>query len=82
MKFCFLKTCSTAIRLYAVPPDLPCISDFEDEKEVLILPGTVFRVANIHTNSSNIRIILNHYNMEDDIHEYRFALYEHNLPDW
>jgi hypothetical protein len=82
VEFVFPKTCSTAIRLYTISPELTCISNFEDEREVLILPGTVFRVENIIRNGNNVRIMFNHYRMEDDIDEYRSVLYDHNLPDW
>jgi hypothetical protein len=82
MEFSFPKICSTAIQLYSIPPDLPCISNFEDEKEVLIIPGTIFRVENIETNGYNVKIILDHYNIEDVIEEYRLVVFDHNLPDW
>ncbi|CAF1640851.1 unnamed protein product [Rotaria magnacalcarata] len=42
--FHFTYPCSTAIALF----QQPCLSYFEDEREVLILPGTVFRVTRIN----------------------------------
>jgi len=44
MVFHFAYQCSTAISLFKQP----CLSHFEDEREVLILPGTVFRVTRIN----------------------------------
>ncbi|CAF3332767.1 unnamed protein product [Rotaria socialis] len=44
MVFHFIYRCSTAIALFRQP----CLSYFEDEREVLILPGTVFRVTRIN----------------------------------
>jgi hypothetical protein len=47
MSFDFLQPCDTAIQLYASSDKLPCISDFEDEHEVLLLPNTIFHVVSI-----------------------------------
>ncbi|UJR18299.1 hypothetical protein I4U23_005202 [Adineta vaga] len=47
MVFYFAEICDTAIHLFALSADLPGISDFEDEREVLVLPLTSFHVTNI-----------------------------------
>lgn len=43
----FRTNCPTAIRLYATLEDSICISEHENEHEVLVLPGTIFRVTSI-----------------------------------
>lgn len=54
MVFDFPKPCDMAIQLYALSDKLPCISNFEDEREVLVLPMTMFHVVNItNENCSN-----------------------------
>lgn len=50
MVFDFPQKCDTAIQLFGIPNKLPCISEFEDEKEVLVLPMTFFRVTDIKTD--------------------------------
>ncbi|CAF1093926.1 unnamed protein product [Adineta steineri] len=45
----FPKKCDTAISLYQVSESTTCISNFADEEEVLLLPGTMFRVTKIDT---------------------------------
>jgi hypothetical protein len=47
MIFEFPDPCDTAIQLYAISDKLPCLSDFENEKEVLLLPNTLFYVKRI-----------------------------------
>ncbi|UJR07477.1 hypothetical protein I4U23_011766 [Adineta vaga] len=47
----FPKRCDTAIALYKVSESISCISHFEDEEEVLVYPGTMFRVTEIDTTS-------------------------------
>ncbi|CAF0960705.1 unnamed protein product [Rotaria sordida] len=47
MIFEFPLPCDTAIQLYAISDKYPCLSDFEDEKEVLLLPRTLFHVKRI-----------------------------------
>jgi hypothetical protein len=42
--------CDTAIQLYAISDKLPCLSDFENEREVLLLPNTLFYVKRIDNN--------------------------------
>ncbi|CAF3623881.1 unnamed protein product [Rotaria sp. Silwood1] len=55
MVFNFAETCDTAIQLFTLSKDLPGISDFEDEREVLILPYTLFHVTNIDTDKTTIQ---------------------------
>jgi len=44
----FSQSCDTAINLSAIPRyHLPCISNHENEKEVLIAPRTFFKVTDI-----------------------------------
>ena len=45
--FEFLTRCKTAINLSRISKDLPPISQFEDEEEVLILPYTLFKVVKV-----------------------------------
>ena len=49
--FYFPQVCDTAINLSAIPEyELPCISNYENEKEVLVGPRTFFRVTDIERN--------------------------------
>ncbi|CAF1045891.1 unnamed protein product [Adineta steineri] len=63
--FNFDQPCNGAIQLYSLSPDLPCISNFEEEREVLILPGTIFRV----------------WKIEDDQHTGYHIIYLNHIPD-
>ncbi|CAF1436864.1 unnamed protein product [Rotaria sordida] len=64
-KFCVLlvfdfpNTCDQAINLSRVSNDKPCLSEYEDEEEVLILPWTLFEVKRIRepTDEDNLCII-------------------------
>lgn len=47
MVFNFAEKCDTALQLFRLSDTLPSISDFEDEREVLVLPWTLFRVTEI-----------------------------------
>jgi hypothetical protein len=47
MDFNFVKKCDTALQLFRLSDTLPAISDFEDEREVLVLPLTLFQVTDI-----------------------------------
>ena len=64
--FDFGQSCGTAIALHAIGPDQPCISNFEDEQEVLLLPGTIFSVKEIERcpEAGPIKIYLEHLNMD------------------
>ncbi|CAF3992712.1 unnamed protein product [Rotaria sp. Silwood1] len=52
MIFEFPFQCDTAIQLYAISDKYPCLSDFEDEKEVLLLPQTLFHVKRIDNDDT------------------------------
>ncbi|CAF0960626.1 unnamed protein product [Didymodactylos carnosus] len=56
----FPNKCQTAIDLNRISDSLPCISEFLDEKELLILPYTVFEVSNVteETDSQSVSIYL------------------------
>ncbi|CAF3977610.1 unnamed protein product [Rotaria sordida] len=64
-KFCVLlvfdfpNTCDQAINLSRVSNDKPCLSEYEDEEEVLILPWTLFEVRRIRkpTDEDDLCII-------------------------
>ncbi|CAF1635785.1 unnamed protein product, partial [Didymodactylos carnosus] len=58
MMFHFGEKCDTAINLNKLSPDLPCISEYEDEAEVLLLPLTFFNVKQIEQTSSYLAISL------------------------
>ena len=47
MVFDFPKPCDTAVQLYALSKKLPCLSEYEDEKEVLVLPFSIFYIVNL-----------------------------------
>ncbi|CAF3196831.1 unnamed protein product [Rotaria sp. Silwood2] len=47
MIFDFEQPCSTAITLFARQPNFQSISEWEEEREVLVLPGTIFSVTNV-----------------------------------
>ena len=52
--FHFPQPCDTAINLSKIPEHrLPCISNFEDEQEVLVGPRTFFKVKEIQINQPN-----------------------------
>ena len=52
--FHFPQPCDTAINLSKIPEHrLPCISNFEDEQEVLVGPRTFFKVKEIQINQLN-----------------------------
>jgi hypothetical protein len=54
----FPDRCGTAISLYTLSDELPPISDYENEKEILILPTTIFKVINIEQSADLIVIYL------------------------
>jgi hypothetical protein len=43
----FPNVCDQAINLSRISVDTPCLSEYEDEEEVLILPWTLFEVTRI-----------------------------------
>ncbi|UJR16275.1 hypothetical protein I4U23_003181 [Adineta vaga] len=46
--FHFPDQCDQAINLSRVSSDIPCLSEYEYEEEVLILPWTLFEVTRVH----------------------------------
>ncbi|CAF2650752.1 unnamed protein product [Rotaria sp. Silwood2] len=58
MVFNFDSPCNGAIQLYSTSNDISCISNFEDEREVLILPATLFRVWKIEMDERTGRHII------------------------
>ncbi len=60
MVFEFPKRTEHAINLGKISNNQPCISEYEDEAEVLVLPETLFFVKQIDTNSNYITISLEH----------------------
>ncbi len=57
--FNFPQPCDTAIYLGKISKyNLPCISNFEDEYEVLVAPRTFFKVKGIEINSLNRQHII------------------------
>ncbi|CAF2997586.1 unnamed protein product [Rotaria sp. Silwood2] len=57
--FHFPQPCDTAIRLSKIPEyGLPCISNFENEHEVLVGPRTFFKVKQIETSVPNEQRII------------------------
>ncbi|CAF1521432.1 unnamed protein product [Didymodactylos carnosus] len=58
MIFRFPEKCDTAINLGKLSPDLPCISEYENEAEVLLLPFTYFTLSEVKTESQPMIIYL------------------------
>ncbi len=70
----FLVNVLTAIQLEKLSHELPCISAFEEEEEVLILSRTGFIVAKVENNSSLTILYLEHLNLDketDDFFTYK-----------
>jgi len=60
----FSQPCDTAINLSGIPRyHLPCISNYENEKEVLIAPRTFFQVTDIQFNQSTNRCTIHLENL-------------------
>ncbi|CAF1061007.1 unnamed protein product [Rotaria magnacalcarata] len=55
--FDFPQPCDQAINLSRISDAQPCLSEFEDEAEVLILPWALFQVENVHKESPTSCII-------------------------
>jgi hypothetical protein len=66
MAFEFPELCPTAINLNKISEQLPALSEFEDEAEVLLLPFTLFKVKDIFT--------------DPELHEYRILLIHEPTP--
>ena len=58
MIFNFSEKCDTAINLGRLSPSLSCISEYENEAEVLLLPNTLFRVKQIESFDDYLIIYL------------------------
>lgn len=63
MIFDFDRLCESAVRLYRISNDLPNISAYEGEREVLIMPGTLFRVTKIENGDEHqlTKVFLNYF---------------------
>ena len=73
----FNEACSTALSLFSCSPQLKCLSYYENEQEVLILPGTVFSVTGIQDDpqTESKGICLEHFNTDEEeveMHQDRF----------
>jgi hypothetical protein len=55
--FNFPEKCNQTINLSKISNEQPCLSDFEDEAEVLILPWTLFQVHSVEKQSPSSYII-------------------------
>jgi hypothetical protein len=66
-KFHFIKPCSTAIILFENLPHFKSISNYDNELEILIFPGTIFSVKDIEIgNETQFPMIhLEHYNTDE-----------------
>ena len=56
----FPNECDQAINLSRISSDTPCLSEYENEKEVLILPWTLFEVTNIEKSSDEDDLCIVH----------------------
>ncbi|CAF1480843.1 unnamed protein product [Adineta steineri] len=70
MIFDFTTVCLTAIQLEKLSDSLPCIPGFEDEREVLILPRTIFIVKQVNIGLSSTTIYLEYYNFDKEVDDY------------
>jgi hypothetical protein len=65
----FMTKCEQAVNLCRISDEEPCLSEFEDEAEVLILPWTLFRVDSVKKQSESsytirlTNVVLPHKNM-------------------
>ncbi|CAF1244065.1 unnamed protein product [Adineta steineri] len=80
MMFDFVKSCSTAITLFSSSSKLKCVSHFEEEQEILVLPGTIFSVKNIQEDDQThiTTIHLEKFDTseaEHEMHQERFQSY-------
>ncbi|CAF1149933.1 unnamed protein product [Adineta steineri] len=85
--FDFVRSCSTAIVLFSSSSQLKCISHYEEEKEVLILPGTIFSVKNIQEDNQAqfITIHLEKFDtteIENEMYQERFQNYVDTFTDF
>jgi hypothetical protein len=66
IEFEFPELCPTAINLNKISEQLPALSEFQHEAEVLLLPFTLFKVKDIFT--------------DPELHEYRILLIHEPTP--
>jgi hypothetical protein len=80
MEFHFTYPCSTAIALFKQPR----ISHFEDEEEVLILPGTVFRVTKIEEANDSLlhKVYLERLDVREEINEMIDFVVDNRIDDF
>ncbi|CAF1373255.1 unnamed protein product [Didymodactylos carnosus] len=62
--FNFSQICNTAIDLRRLSHDLPCLSEYENEAEILVLPLSIFQVKSTEENSGKIVIELENIPMQ------------------
>jgi hypothetical protein len=58
MIFTFTEKCDTAINLGKLSNELPCISEYENEAEVLVFPNTLFNVKHIEEETKYMTVYL------------------------
>lgn len=64
----FPVECPTALKLYEIrEKSLSCISRFPDEKEVLLLPGTLFEVEDVYQTDGKYKIELTNIHVPFDV---------------
>ncbi|CAF4996637.1 unnamed protein product, partial [Rotaria sp. Silwood1] len=71
-----------AIGLYQISNQLHSYSDFQDEQEVLIVPGIAFSVTNIEQTSSLITISMTHLNLIEKMAEFENILIDEQLSSY
>jgi hypothetical protein len=64
MFFNFPQRCSTAIDLRRLSDDLLCLSEYENEAEILLMQLSIFRVKSIENDSNEIVIELENIPMQ------------------
>ncbi|CAF0900645.1 unnamed protein product, partial [Didymodactylos carnosus] len=72
--FDFFSNCWTAIQLEKLSDQLPSISEIEDEREVLILPGSTFRVTKVESELPIAKIYLTFYPLDQELDDYSTVL--------
>ena len=70
MIFRFPIRCLTAIQLSRLSDQLPCLSQYEDEEEVLILPRTSFYVIKVQSGLPRTTIDLECSQLDREVDEY------------
>ncbi|CAF1444949.1 unnamed protein product [Didymodactylos carnosus] len=70
----FANNCWTAIQLEKLSDQLPSISEIEDEREVLILSGSTFRVTKVESELPIAKIYLTFYPLDQELDDYSTVL--------